>query len=96
MINCPGYGGRSLWKDESITPVRGQIAWLIPQPDVTYGAFYKGVNLIPRRDGVVVQSVGGGDMEGYGDDNELPDRAEAERIVKVMAELYTRFHPRRG
>ena len=35
MINCPGYGARALWKDESIIPVRGQIAWLIPQREVT-------------------------------------------------------------
>ena len=97
VINCPGYGGRSLWKDESITPVRGQIAWLIPQPEVTYGAFYDGVNMIPRKDGIMVQSVGGGDMEGYGDANETPDRADAEKNVKVMAELFSRFRaPRRA
>ncbi len=30
VINCPGYGGRALWRDESIIPVRGQIGWLIP------------------------------------------------------------------
>src|SRR5262245_24703755 len=34
IINCPGYGGRALWSDESIVPVRGQIAWLIPQENV--------------------------------------------------------------
>ena len=97
VINCPGYGGRSLWKDESITPVRGQIAWLIPQPEVTYGVLYKGVNLLSRSDGIVVQSVGGGDMAGYGDDNETPDRADAERNVKTVAELFSRFRPpRRG
>ena len=97
VINCPGYGGRSLWKDESIKPVRGQIAWLIPQPEVTYGAAYNGVNMLSRKDGIVVQSVGRGDMEGYGDDNEAPDRADAERTVKTIAELFSRFRaPRRG
>ena len=94
VINCPGYGGRSLWKDESIVPVRGQIAWLIPQQEVTYGAYYRGVNTVPRRDGICVQSVSS-DMEGYGDDNETPDRADAERNVKVMAELFSTFRPRR-
>ena len=97
VINCPGYGGRSLWKDESIKPVRGQIAWLIPQPEVTYGAAYNGVNMLSRKDGIVVQSVGRGDMEGYGDDNEAPDGADAERTVKTIAELFSRFRaPRRG
>ena len=43
VINATGYGARELWKDESIVPVRGQIAWLIPQHDVNYGVFYKGI-----------------------------------------------------
>ena len=35
VVNCTGYGARALWKDESIVPVRGQIAWLIPRQWVT-------------------------------------------------------------
>jgi glycine/D-amino acid oxidase-like deaminating enzyme len=91
VINCPGYGGRALWKDESITPVRGQIAWLIPQPEVTYGLIYRDVNVVSRRDGIVVQAVEGGDLKGYGDDHETPDRAEADKAVATIAELYSRF-----
>jgi D-amino-acid oxidase len=26
VINCPGYAARTLWKDDTVTPVRGQIA----------------------------------------------------------------------
>ncbi len=92
IINATGYGARALWKDESIVPVRGQIAWLIPQPDVNYGMSYKGVDVIGRRDGIVVQDVGKGNMEGYKDDNEQPDRAAAESAVRVVAELYGRMH----
>ena len=91
VINCPGYGARALWKDETITPVRGQIAWLIPQPEVRYGLFYNGVNVVPRSDGIVVQAVDGGDMKGYGDANETPDRAEAEQAVGKLAQLYAGF-----
>jgi D-amino-acid oxidase len=91
VINCPGYGARALCKDESIVPVRGQIAWLVPQPEVNYGVFYKGVNTVSRRDGIVVQVVRGGDMTGYGDDHEVIDRAEAENGVKTLAELYSRM-----
>ena len=90
VINCPGYGGRELWKDETITPVRGQIGWLIPQPELTYGVFYRDVNVLPRRDGIVVQALEGGDLKGYGDTNETPDRAESERAVAAIAELYSR------
>ena len=43
VINCTGYGARALWKDESIMPVRGQIGWLMPQPEVNYGFIYRDV-----------------------------------------------------
>jgi D-amino-acid oxidase len=91
VINATGYGARALWNDESIVPVRGQIAWLIPQPDVTYGVFYKNVAVLARRDGIVVQDIGKGDMDGYNDSNEQPDRAAAESDVRVAAELFGRM-----
>ena len=88
VINATGYGARALWNDESIVPVRGQIAWLIPQPEVNYGVIYKDVNILARRDGIVVQSGVLGDMDGYNDTNETPDRPQAEAAVRVVAELY--------
>jgi glycine/D-amino acid oxidase-like deaminating enzyme len=91
IINATGYGARALWSDESIVPVRGQIAWLIPQPEVNYGVQYKNVNILARRDGIVVQDGGIGEMEGYNDANEQPDRASAESAVRVVAELYSRM-----
>jgi D-amino-acid oxidase len=91
VINCPGYGARALWKDETIVPVRGQIGWLIPQPEVNYGFFYNGVSVLGRRDGIVVQMVEGGDMRGYGDDNETVNRAESEDGVRRVAEMYSRI-----
>jgi glycine/D-amino acid oxidase-like deaminating enzyme len=93
VINCPGYGARALWKDESIVPVRGQIGWLIPQPELSYGVYYRDVSIVPRRDGIVVQALEGGDMKGYGVDNETPDRTESETAVAVIAELFSRFGP---
>ena len=97
VINCPGYGGRALCKDESIVPVRGQIAWLIPQPEVNYGFYYNGVSVLSRTDGIVVQHVDGGDMKGYKDENETPDRADADQSIAILQELYSRFKtPARG
>jgi hypothetical protein len=72
-------------------PVRGQIGWLIPQPEVTYSLYYRDVSVVSRSDGIVVQSVAGGDMAGYGDDHEVVDRAESERAVDVIAQLYARM-----
>jgi glycine/D-amino acid oxidase-like deaminating enzyme len=88
VVNCTGYGARALWKDETITPVRGQIAWLAPQPEVRYGVFYRHVSVLPRPDGIVVQQVGDSDMWGYGVADERPDRTEAEAAVATIAGLY--------
>ncbi len=52
---------------------------------------YKNINIVPRRDGIVVQDVGSSDMEGYNDANEQPDRAAAESAVGVVADLYSRM-----
>jgi glycine/D-amino acid oxidase-like deaminating enzyme len=95
VINCPGYGARALCQDESIVPVRGQIAWLIPQPEVNYGVYYDGVSVLSRRDGIVVQALWGGDMFGYGDDKEVVDRTEAEKAVGIVAGLYRRMKAQR-
>jgi glycine/D-amino acid oxidase-like deaminating enzyme len=88
VINATGYGARALWKDESHIPVRGQIAWLIPQPEVNYGVYYKGIAILARRDGIAVQDGGSGEMEGYNDANEEPDRQKAEADVRMVAELF--------
>jgi len=89
VVNCTGYGARALWKDESVTPVRGQIAWLAPQPEVRYGLYYRHVAVLPRPDGIVVQQVGESEMFGYGVADETPDRAEAEDAVRTIAKLYS-------
>jgi glycine/D-amino acid oxidase-like deaminating enzyme len=87
VINCTGYGARALWKDDSVVPVRGQIGWLIPQPEVRYGLVARGVSVISRSDGIVVQAVGS-DMIGYGDDHEVADRDESVKAVATLAGLY--------
>jgi D-amino-acid oxidase len=89
VINCTGYGARALWKDETITPVRGQIARLVPQPAIHYGLSYRHVYVVPRRDGIVVQAVEGGDMKGFGNADETIDRAEADGAVTTLAELFS-------
>jgi len=89
LVNATGYGARALFGDESIVPVRGQLARTVPQDDVRYGIFHKEVAFIPRRDGFVFQVVGDGDYYGYGDETTVPDRAEAERAVRTIADLFS-------
>jgi hypothetical protein len=88
LINATGYGARALFGDESVIPVRGQLARMIPQPDVHYGLFYKDVSFIPRRDGLVFQVAGESDYYGFNDDTTVPNRAEAEHSVNTIAGLF--------
>src|SRR3984893_18332853 len=88
IINATGYGARALFGDESVVPVRGQLAHLIPQPEIRYGLIYQNVSFVPRRDGLVFQVIGETDYYGFGDESTVPDRAEAELAVSTIAALY--------
>jgi len=88
VVNCTGYGARALFGDESVVPFRGQIAWLTPQPEVTYALYYRSISMVPRHDGIVIQANGSSQMVGYGVDDETPDRAEAEQALAALATLF--------
>ncbi|WP_193552247.1 NAD(P)/FAD-dependent oxidoreductase [Oleisolibacter albus] len=88
LVNCTGYGARALMRDSSVIPVRGQLARLVPQPEITYGLFHDQVSFVPRRDGLVVQQVGPNDYYGFDDSSTIPDRAEAEQAVRTLAGLF--------
>jgi glycine/D-amino acid oxidase-like deaminating enzyme len=88
IINATGYGARALFGDESLVPVRGQLLRLIPQPEITYSLSYGTLFMLPRRDGIVVQTREG---DAYGSEDIMPDRAQAERSVQMLAELSQRI-----
>lgn len=87
LVNCTGYGARALFGDESLTPVRGQIVRLIPQPEVTYGLTHNNFYMLPRRDALILQSQALGD---FGSADTTPDRAAAEQTVGMLAEINRR------
>ena len=94
IIHATGYGARALFGDESVIPVRGQLMRLVPQPEVTYGLLYNDrFNMLPRRDGIVLQSQLPGDFNNADD---APDRAAAERTVQDLADLNTRIRAKLG
>jgi len=88
IVNCTGYGARALFGDESITPVRGQIVRLIPQPEVNYGLIYTNFYMLPRRDALILQSQAPGD---FGSADITPDRVAAEQTVQTLAEIMRRL-----
>ena len=91
VINCPGFAARDWWKDKNMMPVRGQTGWLIPQPEVNYGLTYRNVQVLSKTDGIMVIALENGELKGYNDSDESVRRAESERAVRVLEELYTRF-----
>jgi glycine/D-amino acid oxidase-like deaminating enzyme len=89
VVNATGYGARELLGDDSIVPVRGQTARLVPQPEAPYGITWLGHNLsvVSRRDGILVQAQQAGD---FGNADTAPDRAQSEAAVERLAALFRR------
>jgi D-amino-acid oxidase len=53
IVNCTGYGARQLWNDQSLLPIKGQLALLPPQPQLQYLYGQNGY-MFPRSDAVVI------------------------------------------
>lgn len=76
IFNCTGLGAGALFGDSEIMPVRGQLAILLPQPEVDYNTIGNEGYMFGRRDGIVL----GGTFE-RGEWSMTPDPAAIERIV---------------
>jgi hypothetical protein len=54
LFNCAGLGSRELFHDHELIPVRGQLSFLLPQPEIDYMTLGPGdIYMFPRRDGVL-------------------------------------------
>lgn len=53
VFNCTGLGARALFNDQKLGPVRGQLAILLPQPEIDYCYLGPG-HMFPRHDGIVL------------------------------------------
>jgi D-amino-acid oxidase len=54
IFNCTGLGSRTLFNDQKLIPVRGQLEVLLPQPEVDY-CYISGLGyMFPRRDGIIL------------------------------------------
>jgi glycine/D-amino acid oxidase-like deaminating enzyme len=54
IFNCTGLGAKALFNDEELTPIKGQLTFLTPQPELNY-MYISGSNyMFPRRDGVLL------------------------------------------
>jgi len=83
VFNCTGLGAKALFGDEEMTPIRGQLTFLVPQPEVTYATSYENTYMFSRRDGVLL----GGTHE-MGDWNLQPDLTTKAAILAKQASLF--------
>ena len=54
VFNCTGLGARDLFGDTGLEPVRGQLAVLLPQPEVRYAFTGQAGYMFPRADGIIL------------------------------------------
>jgi glycine/D-amino acid oxidase-like deaminating enzyme len=54
VFNCTGLGARTLFGDDKLIPVRGQLEVLLPQPEVDYCYLSGSLYMFPRRDGIIL------------------------------------------
>ena len=84
LFNCTGLGARTLFGDDELTPIRGQLVVLLPQPEIDYMTLGPGgIYMFPRRDGILL----GGSFD-RGDSNLDPDAAISERILRRNKALF--------
>ncbi len=63
IVNCTGLGSYTLFDDRELTPLKGQLTVLVPQPEVDYNTFGGlsrissggfGIHMQPRSDGIIL------------------------------------------
>lgn len=86
VFNCTGLGSRELFGDRELHPIRGQLAILLPQPEVRYAFAGSAGYMFPRADGIL---LGGTFEEGEWDP--VPQPGDIARIVASHRELFAGF-----
>jgi D-amino-acid oxidase len=86
IVNCTGLGSRTLFGDETMTPVKGQLVVLIPQPEVTYAC-----RTMPRSDGIAL-----GTTQERGVSSLEPNPEARTRVVEACIKFYSGMRPAVG
>ncbi|HLL32062.1 MAG TPA: FAD-dependent oxidoreductase [Allosphingosinicella sp.] len=86
VFNCTGLGSRELFGDKELYPVRGQLAILLPQPEVRYAFAGQAGYMFPRADGILL----GGTFERNRWET-VPEPAAIEGIVQSHKALFAGF-----
>ncbi|HTD28356.1 MAG TPA: FAD-dependent oxidoreductase, partial [Xanthomonadaceae bacterium] len=86
VFNCTGLGSKSLFDDQELVPVKGQLTFLLPQPEIQYatmpdpliplGAKPIDLYMFPRSDGILL-----GGTHQMGESSLEPDLDAKQRIL---------------
>ncbi len=91
LFNCTGLGAKALFHDDELTPIKGQLTFLVPQPEVNYCTVGPGdIYMFPRHDGIL---LGGSHERGNWSTDPEPDIAQ--RILLENAALFSSMRIRR-
>jgi D-amino-acid oxidase len=82
-VNCTGLGSRELFGDTELTPVKGQLTVLLPQPKVDYAIESGSLYMFPRSDGILL----GGTFE-HGVESLEPDLEAEKRILAGQRAIF--------
>lgn len=87
IFNCTGLGARALFDDQELTPIKGQLTVLLPQPEVNYITLTEDyLYMFPRTDGILL----GGTFE-KGEWSLSVNETEKARILKGHAQFFGNF-----
>jgi len=89
IFNCTGLGAAELFGDAELTPAKGQLVFLPPDPAVDFMSFGGGRGMLymfPRTDVVLL----GGTFK-LGDYTRHPEPEETERMVTEFQRIYSNF-----
>jgi D-amino-acid oxidase len=79
VVNCTGLGSRTLFGDNTMMPVKGQLTVLVPQPEVDYSC-----RAMPRSDGIAL-----GTTQERGVETLEPNDEARTRIVDACIKFYS-------
>lgn len=83
IVNCTGLGARKLFNDQELTPLKGQLVVLLPQPEIQYALTFDDYYMFPTRHGIL---LGGTHEQGV--ESLIPDPRNTERILAAHSTAF--------
>jgi D-amino-acid oxidase len=92
MVNCTGLGSKTIFNDDELVPIRGQLTVCVPQPEVNYRASGRlpgstvNASINPRSDGLAI-----GNMQDRGNYSLEPNEEVRQANVNAAIDYFSRM-----